>query len=55
MKTHVQIVPLQGVSLGFLYWNSDIEGDYEEGYFEERYQFMFLVFGLIITRWDEQY
>jgi hypothetical protein len=56
MTNHWQIVPLQGCALGYLYWNTTLEEDYEEGEdFVERHQFMFLVFAIILTRWEDQF
>jgi len=59
METHLQLVWLQGFSVGFLYYDRLMDDDYDlDDYpidYEERYQFMFGFFGLIITRWYEEY
>tara|TARA_R110000796_G_scaffold157744_2_gene274458 strand:+ start:1479 stop:1649 length:171 start_codon:yes stop_codon:yes gene_type:complete len=56
MNTDWQIVSLPGFALGFLYWNTTMEEDYEEGEdFVERYQFVFFIFAIICTRWEDQF
>ena len=59
METHYQFVFLQGLSFGFLYYDSLMDDGYDENNYpieyEERYQFMFGFFGFIITRWHEEY
>jgi len=58
MYNHIQFVLLQGLSIGFLYYDTLQEKDYDlDDYpidYEEKYQFMFLFFGVIITRWYEE-
>lgn len=58
MYNNVQLVWLQGLSVGFLYYDTLMEEDYDlEDYpidYYERYQFMFLFFGVIVTRWYEE-
>lgn len=58
MQTDIQVVFLQGVSFGFLYWDSFNDETYtNEEYptdYEERYQIMLVFFAIIITRWYEQ-
>jgi len=59
METEIQFVWLQGISLGFLYYDRLMDDDYDiDQYprdYEERYQFMFGIFGIIIIRWYNEY
>lgn len=58
MYNHVQLAWLQGLAIGFVYYDSLMEEDYDlEDYpieYVERYQFMFLFFAFIWTRWYEE-
>jgi len=59
METEVQFVWLQGASIGYLYWDSTNDEEYDESLypvgFELKHQFMFLFFAIIITRWNDLY
>lgn len=59
MQTQYQFVWLQGISFGFLYYDRFMDDDYDLDVYpteyEERYQFMFGFFGLIVIRWYDQY
>lgn len=54
MGFDVQIIPLYGASIGFLYYNPTLEPDVEFVSEEDMYHqvtIMFLLFGIHITWW----
>jgi hypothetical protein len=53
-ETEIQFVLLQGICLGYLYYNPLQEYDEVDEYYE-KHQIMFIFFGVIITIWKEEY
>lgn len=50
---HLQVAPLHGVSVGYIYYAPDLEEDFDEETEDNysRHQLLFLIFALIVDVW----